>query len=170
MLEEFIQSRHLDADFAARLRSYPPGLLDELLASLQPSGNALRSLLQLLEEISRRDRLSLASLLEQEQLQAVLLREELNRKDRLRLYREVLEQLRYPELSRIRQELAGAVSELQRDCKLFPQLPKDLEGDTLEVTFSFRTPEELELIGQRCSAAAKHPALERVFRLLCGSE
>lgn len=167
-LEQYIESRQLSEEFSTRLLQYPRVEIEQLCSTLQPSANALKGLLQLVDEISKRDSTNPRTIFTAADLQQVLGQEQIPRKEKGKKYRQVLELRRYPEVAKIRKTLDDNCKQLAADCNLRLQLPKDLEGDSLSVSFSVRSPEDLLRYAKRLEAAAAHTATEKIFSVLRG--
>ena len=167
-LSEYIETRKISPELSKELRSYPQTELCQLITSIEPSANALKTYLQLINEIARRDECSVSSVFQSEELQAVLSLEQVPRKERGKRYRQILEIRRYPELAKIRQTIEENTKALSADCNFKIQLPKDLEGDSLTVSFSVRSPEDFLKFAKRLQEAATHRASSQIFSMLRG--
>ena len=168
VLEQFISEKFVDAEFADRLRRLRGGdleRLEALIVELAPSANTLREYMQLADAIVQRDSTTLANVLVEMQSQ---IQENLGRKDKQRLLREALERRRFPQRTQILEELFESQRELRRDLNLQIDYPRDLEGDQLQVSFSFRNAEDLNALSERLKVAVEHPALKRILAILRG--
>ena len=168
LLSEYIETRKISQEMSLELSSYPEPALCQLISSIEPSANALKTYLQLIKEIARRDECSVLSVFQSKELQEVLSLEQIPRKERGRRYRQLLELRRYPELAKIRQTIEKNTKALSADCNFKIQLPKDLEGDSLTVSFSVRSPEDFLKFAKRLEKAAAHSASDQIFSMLRG--
>lgn len=166
---EYIQARRVSGELRERLLGIGPedtAWLSPMLVLLRPTANFLQDILSLMDEIAARDRISLAQLAGE--LDALEPEQELGQKDRQRRLRRELERLRYPETARIEDELERCRREILADCGVRVQYPLDLEGDQLTCDLTFSSADGLREIGESLQAAARHPALHRIYDILKG--
>ena len=171
ILETYISERVQDNDFKSRLQALSiaeASMLEKLVDILSPSANMLKGLLAVADEIAIRDKQSLQMILEDQKVSMILGNEKLNRKEKAQQIRRALEQLRFPEFSKIRAEIDSLVIGLRNDYKVHLELPENLEGDRLSFVCKFRNPEELLVSAERQAALGKDPRLARIFGLMRG--
>lgn len=118
-------------------------LLVGLLRELRISLNRQREMLDWLQAIAHRERVTIAGILEDAAIRQYLSDETLDGPRKAKLIREVLKRLRYPEISAYEQYYADAVKEmpLQPPLRLIP--PPNFESPTYSLKIDFRTVEEL---------------------------
>lgn len=168
-IESYIQEKHVEGVLKARLEELLPEerqALEPLLA-LGPSANTLQEILRIAAELAVRDSQALASVLSSASA-PVISREGVGRKQKQKLIREALQDLRYPELKRLKENLELHQQKIRKDCGLKLQLPDDLEGDSLSVEVSARSSEELLKLSERFRELAEHPSTKAVFEILGG--
>lgn len=160
-----------DACLRQRLEAMSPDESDvvaSLSEILRPSANALREILRLADEVCCRDGIKLVELFASEDFVALLSRLSGNAKDKQRVVRQFLERLRYPLKARTIESLEQCKLELVRSYGIKVDYPHDCEGDSINLTISARSKEELLAIGQKLSDMSNHASLERMFLLLEG--
>jgi len=170
-IERYIEDRHLETYFASLLRSFDLQTLDlvcKLIGQLAPSGNALKGLISLADEIALRDGKSLKDIFSDEELLEILGAEKLGRKDKLARIRDYLELIRYPERSELEGRVARITRELKAEFNLKIVLPEELEGDTIEIKVSARGPDELRSIAGRIASLSESGQLKELFSILKG--
>lgn len=143
--------------------------LGHLVETLLPSANTLRETLRLSREIALRDECAIADVLTRQELREVLEQEGASRKQKQHLLLVELKRLRYPEISRISLELEKGLRELIKETGLRLELPKDLEGDTLSLTISAKSPEDFLELSKKLEILGGHLETKRIFSLLRGS-
>ncbi len=144
--------------------------LSSILEESHPSANTLRDILRLASEVAARDKISLAEVFTQESVSLLLGREGLSRKDKQRLIKKEMERLRYPERRRLEDRAQELCRELVKDTGLRMELPKDLEGGTIAVRVSERSPEGFAEIADKFNQLSQHPSCVSLFNLLNGVE
>jgi hypothetical protein len=170
-IERYIEERHLETSFGGLLRSFDLQTVDlicKLIRQLAPSGNALKGLIGLADEIALRDGKSLKDIFSDEELLEILGTEILGRKDKLARIRDYLELIRYPERSELEGKVARLTRELKAEFNLKLILPDELEGDAIEIKVSSRGPEELRGIAERITELSKSTKLRELFSILKG--
>lgn len=139
-----------------------------LVSVLEPSDNTLRAIFVVASEIATRDRKTLASVLQNREIEQILQDDLLNRKEKQRRIRSVLENQRYPLRAKLEQAVSDRVAKLRREVNLRVQPPLDLEGDCLTVTVSARSVEEILERAESLRSLAEHRATRELFSLLSG--
>ncbi len=169
-LKQYVEEKHVGGSLRERLEALGVDEQEALCAilALSPSANTLQELLRLSVEIAARDGVSLHSVLSSEELLAILEREGVNRKEKQKLLRALLEETRFPEMKKIRDSLSAHQAQLRKECGLRLSLPEDLEGDSVSLEISARSPKDLEQLAARIKQLAKHPSTKAVFDILGG--
>jgi len=171
IFEEFVNERHLDKCFLTKLESFDASVrnvLSLIMSELRPSANALSGLLDLADEIVQREKCEPSHVFLSVQFSEAMALEGLQRKEKLKKLREVLERRRFPE----RTELEDAINSLQKSLRsnynLKVKLPHELEGDSIEVLISGRCPEDFSLASDRLNGLAHSEELKMLFSILQG--
>lgn len=142
--------------------------LPQHLENLKPSENASRILSQLARQISKRDELIENDVLGQKEILDICAREKLGRKDKLKNIRAVLERQRFPEKARIEKKLICCLEKIRKEHSLKLCLPRELEGDSLDFSFSFKNPSELRELSKKMERLSEDENLEEIFDILTG--
>lgn len=171
-LSDYLRERQVEKGLSARLQALGPverGFFERLVRLLRPSANFLRDVLDLVEQIAGKERVSVAVLAAELDRAAVL--EETNRlapKDRQRELKKILERRRFPETARIESALNERQRALVKDTGLRVQYPEDLEGDSLTLELHFSSVQELHAMSGAVERLATDPRLDEIFALLKG--
>ena len=166
----YAAARRLDAGLRERLEQLEleaGDCVEELLA-LDPSANTLRDLIRLSEEICARDGIEFSALLQSPEVRAVFTRENASRKEKQKLLRAALEERRYPEVQKIRRQLEELRTSIRSECGVAIEYPQDFEGDSVSLSLSARSVEELQELAKKIEAAAAHPDMTKLFNALHG--
>ncbi len=172
-LLNFLDERQIGGTFRdelLRLQGADVVAIIRLVRALRPSENTLRDLFNVCREISARDSTPLAEIVDEPEIAAVLADEcQLGRKERKRRIDEVLNRMRYPETTRIREDLSSCVRQIAADVGLRVVVPDDLEGVTVTVSVSLASAGDAATAAERFAALSAHPKLPHLFRLLRGT-
>ncbi len=136
-----------------------------LAEELQLGENHLRDFLDWLEEIVLRDGGAIHSLLARPELRRPL-DAKLSRNDKLKAVKDVLRKLRYPQLSRLEDDLRVAVKALDLGGRVRVSFPPAFEGNEMTVEITARNVQELDENVTRLRQRITDGALQRVFDLL----
>jgi ParB family transcriptional regulator, chromosome partitioning protein len=113
-----------------------------LISPLKLGENRLREILTFLEEITKRDRLTVKEILKRPEIQAVLSHQELTPPQRADRMKKALMGLRYPRMHNIETRFEKKRKELNLPPKLSLQHQPFFEGKGLKMEFQFETVEE----------------------------
>lgn len=117
-------------------------MLIPFLSSLKLGENRLREILNLLDEIARRDRRSVGEIVQRSELQTILSREELTPSQKTDRVKKILLELRYPRLT----ELERTFEERRKDFNLPPNISlfhsPFFEGKEWRIELRFETLEQ----------------------------
>ncbi|MDD2942964.1 MAG: hypothetical protein PHC51_08380 [bacterium] len=172
VINSFILSRAVSgslAEFLSALSGDDEIAVDSIIVSLQPSANTLRDYLRMLEDITVRDRLSLGDIVRQPQLAALLEGDaSAGRKDRQGRFKRELELLRYPERSRLLQDVQSLQRQIASRYGFRVEVPEMLEGDSVKIQFSARSTEEMEKAALKLADLSRSEELSQLYQLLLG--
>jgi hypothetical protein len=158
-IRNFAAERHYAAKTVDRWLHLAPAdrkaLLD-LARELRLGEHQLGDLWEWAEEIALRDGTSIAAVLDDALLRTAG-RQQLGRNDRLKLVKEALRRLRFPELSATQERLASLVRALNLPANVRVVLPAHLEGDAIRVEIAASSPGALQVAAERLHAAAASP-------------
>lgn len=170
VIENFISEKRIEGELCARLRNLEGDsreAVSTLIEAVNPSGNTLRELLRLADEIGSRDRTSAGAVLLSPPI-AGALKTPLSRKQKQAEIRRLLEAKRYPEVAEIHRRLNQAQKDLAAATGLRVEFPPDLEGEKLTVTVAARSPGELAEAAEQLRKLAEHPATSEIYAILRG--
>ena len=137
-----------------------------VFTGLKLNSNRARELATYVDEICQRDGSSVAALLHTLGLTDLLANTALDQPQKLERVRTALRQSRYPHLSRHEQRCKDATQRLHLPVQISLRPPPHFEGQQYQVTFSFRSPQELQHYAQRLLDAASSKAVEELLKLL----
>lgn len=140
----------------------------DVIIKLSPSANTLRDLMTLLSEICARDGISLDSVIANEEVQDIWVREGVARKEKQKMLRQYLEYLRYPLKKSIADRLYGLEAQLSRKYGCSIALPPELEGDSIGFTLKARSVQELQKGLEGLADLPNDSVLVDLFELLLG--
>lgn len=138
-----------------------------IIRTLSPSSNSLRVIIDLLKDISHRDGTQVSKILS-DILFKDILSLGVSSKEKLVKLKTSLERKRYPEKYRIEQELEELVDLIKANYGIKVALPVDLEGDQLEVKFTFRTESSLLSTSERLRDLSLSTELKTLLAKLKG--
>lgn len=140
--------------------------LHVVLGDLKLGQNKLRQCLEMVEEIVRREEISVEQLFSSEEFSALRDRRHLNLQERSEQFRKMVRARRYPTLSAQERAFARARKALGLPPTVSLEPPEYFEGDRLRVSFSFRSRHELREAARKLEAAAQSEALETMLAML----
>ncbi|MBP9839340.1 MAG: hypothetical protein KBC84_11610 [Proteobacteria bacterium] len=143
--------------------------LSHLISVINPSANSLRELFSLLKQISTRDKISLSQILSTSPLSNYLENNsKLSPKDKLKKIKQELQDLRYPESAKLKNDLHELSKTLLKSHGIKLHLPEQLEGDCLTLELSFSSENQLKEQTQKLSALSGDENLTKLFAMLKG--
>ncbi len=164
----YAQQKHLCGQTLARWQGWTEedqAALLSLAEELQLGENHLRDFLDWLEEIVLRDGGTIHHLLTRPQLRRPL-EVKLSRNDKLKRVKDVLRKLRYPQLSRLEDDLRAALKALDLGGRVRVSFLPAFAGDEVTVEIKAHTVKELDESVTRLRQRITDGALQRVFDLL----
>jgi hypothetical protein len=138
----------------------------ELFTGLQPGINRAREFASAIEDMCRRDGCSAAVLLHTLGISAVLADTRLANPQKLERVRRLLHEARHPLFSAHEQRFQEAVRRLHLPASVSLRPPPYFEGQQYQVSFAFRTRQDLQQYAQRLLDAAANAALDDLLSLL----
>lgn len=151
---------------AAACRDEDQRALLGILRRVRLSNNALNEILDLLEELSLRDHVTVSELLARKEVREVMDVPRFSPTQRKENLKRRLLTMRYPLLSKRTEEVLGLLKKGKppADVRLTP--PPCLEGSSLHLSFSFGTIRELREKAEGIQALASRDEIGEVLRLL----
>lgn len=130
------------------------------LFSLVSAGlNVQRELLDLTVDISRRDGISIASLIKKDEIAGVLKSEDSSTPQKVQRLRHILKTKRYPELSKAEADYHQMVKSIQLNPRVNIQHPRFFEGTTYRVTLTIESRQQLKSLQAELDKLVRHPHL-----------
>ena len=169
-IEQYCSKHKIQGQLLAQLYSLDPSSKESLLgvlSSLRPSANTLRNILKLSGEIAKRDKKEFSDLFSKKEIQDIL-NSELGRKHKQEKITEELKLIRFPEMAKIKNEIASSINELRKEYGLRLNLPENLEGDKLRVQIEAKNADELLEKAKNLCSLSKDENLEKIFSTLKG--
>jgi hypothetical protein len=130
----------------AKMGSEDRMALHPLLSSLRLGENRLREMLTLVNENSRRERVTLRELIDRPEIQAILSQKELTPIQRTERIKRVLMGLRYPMMGRMEEEFEKKRKAFNLPSGVSLHHSPYFEGKELKIEFQFQTMEEYQII------------------------
>ena len=129
-----------------RLNNADAKALGNLLGQISTGLNIQRELLDTILDISKRDRATVADLIGNEKIQAILNNEEISVPQRVQRLRLLLKKLRYPSLRQAEEAFDQMLKSLKLNSRLQLQPPRFFEGKNYRASFSFDSREQLRML------------------------
>mgnify|MGYP004002295477 FL=1 len=130
---------------------------------LRPGANKWRDLLEWVDEISVRDKISPSNLFELPELQSILNQNDLSPNVRYDRIRQFFHFKRYPILSDLRVRLARSLDALKLDDKTKVHVQDSFESDEISIEMKFRTREEFVNQVEKLVRASDSEALDELI-------
>jgi ParB family chromosome partitioning protein len=146
-LKRYVLKEEVSRSNIRKLSALTPEDREALLSflpSLKLGENRLREVLNLLDEISRREGLTVKEILRKEDLQKILSQTDLTPSQRTERVKKVLMNLRYPRMHRREEEFEKKRRALNLPPALSLNHPLFFEGKGLKMEFQFETMEEYQ--------------------------
>jgi hypothetical protein len=141
-------------------------VLLELFTGLKPGINRVREFASAIEDMCRRDECGAAVLLHTLGISAVVADAQLADAQKLERVRRLLHAARHPLFSAHEQRFQETVRHLRLPPQVSLRPPPYFEGQQYQVSFAFRTRQELQQYAQRLLDAAANAALDDLLSLL----
>jgi len=136
---------------------------ERFFSVLRPGVNKWRDLLEWIEEISTRDKITPLDLFELPELQSTLNQNDLAPNVRYDRIRQILHSRRYPILSDLRVRLARSLDALKLDDKTKVHVQDSFESDEIRIEMKFRTREEFVNQLEKLVRASDSEALDELI-------
>lgn len=140
--------------------------LHAALGDLALGQNKLRQCVEMVEEIARRDEISIERILTSKEFTAIRDNRMLNLPERTERFRKALRERRYPALTGQEEAFERSRKELGLPTSVSLEPPEYFEGERLRVSFSFRSREELQGVAKKLEDVAKSEALGTMLAML----
>ena len=147
----------------AKMGSEDRMALPPLLSSLRLGENRLREMLTLVNENSRRERVTLRELIDRPEIQAILSQKELTPIQRTERIKRVLMGLRYPRMGRMEEEFEKKRKAFSLPPGVSLHHSPYFEGKELKIEFQFQTMEEYRSIVSSLSSLAESEEFKEIL-------
>ena len=138
---------------------------ERFFSLLRPGVNKWRDLLEWVDEISVRDKISPSNLFELTELQSILNQNDLSPNVRYDRIRQIFHSKRYPILSDLRIRLAKSLDALKLDDKTKVHVQDSFESDEIRIEMKFRTREEFVNQVEKLVRASDSEALDELISI-----
>lgn len=135
---------------------------ESFFSALRPGVNKWRELLELIDEISRRDEERPGNILERKEIQAALQNDTPTRYDKIH---RVLFQWRFPVLYDLRKDVRSALDKLKLGRGIKVNAPENFENGDIRIELKFKTPEELSALADELSNASRSDPMKDLIRV-----
>jgi ParB family chromosome partitioning protein len=165
-LQTGILENRIDLSMALELDRFDPAdgqALLELFDHLKLGLNRQRELLLLLEEISRREGISIQQLMTEKPLSHIIENSEIDRAIKRRNVRTYLRRRRFPMISEAETRYEAFVKQLKLGPNINLTPPKDFEGMTYTLTIRFENQNELKNLKEKLETIIHHPGFGKIL-------
>ena len=167
IFRSYIQDKNIRLHILSILRGSGEDSAHRLLEigrRLQLGANKLRQLFVLTIEISKRDSALPSLVLEKNGVNDIVEHAAWTDAQKWEKILAVLSRLRYPEWTGIEAEIEGAIRKMKLPDSVALAYPEFLEGDSLALTLSFRTEEELRTLSDKMAGIADSEELGKILK------
>ena len=138
---------------------------EKIFSILRPGANKWRDLLEWVDEISKRDKITPCKVFKLPELQSALNQNDLASNLRYEKIRQILYSCRYPILNDMRIRLARALDSLKLDDKTKVHVQDSFESDEIRIEVKFRTREEFVNQLEKLVRASDSESLDELIRI-----
>lgn len=131
--------------------------LGNLFGKISAGLNVQRELLETILDISKRDRSTVAELIGNEKIDAILNDSEISIPQQVQKLRLLLKRMRYPSLSQAEKSFDDTLKSLKLNSRIQLQPPRFFEGKTYRANLSFDSCEQLRLLQTELDKLIQHP-------------
>lgn len=133
--------------------------LGDLLRKISTGLNIQRELVAMITDISRRDDIPIARLVEQDDIKSLVNDAQIPSPQKAQHLRRLLKMQRYPELSRAEAQYRRTLKSLKLNPQVQLQPPPFFEGKTYRVTLTVDSRRQLKSLQLEVEKLARHPSL-----------
>ncbi|MDL2320947.1 ParB N-terminal domain-containing protein [Desulfosarcina sp. OttesenSCG-928-B08] len=149
VLQSAILENSIALPVALALNELPPDVRDPLIAFMRPLAASLsvqREVMEMILELSARDRLSVRQVIQLPEMTAILEDADTPVPQKVRKLRDLLKALRYPAITRAGKRYAEAMRALNPDPRIQIQPPRDFEAKAYHLTLSLCSRQDLDAL------------------------
>jgi len=161
-LRESILSGRLALPVALQINRLPTAdtmALGNFFDTITTGLNVQRELLDLIVDISRRDGVSVAGLVQQDDVVGILTDEATAAPQKIQLLRQLLKMKRFPTLSQAEANYRQMLKSVRLDTRVQIQPPRFFEGKSYRVTMTVESRRQLKTLQLELDKLANHPHL-----------
>jgi len=142
--------------------------VEKLFSITRPGANKWRDLLELIEEISRRDNISPEQVLSDPTTQETLADKNLTPPQKYDRVHQALQQKRYPVLSDLKKQVARALDEMKLDNKTRLKYQEAFESNEIKLELKFSNERELSQQVEKIFKALQSGSVEKLIKVITG--
>lgn len=121
--------------------------LAQLILPLQLNANEQKVVIQMLQDLAKKERLSLEEMCQRLELNSIL-NAEISPREKYKAIRERLQQSRYPRITEVNQKIEQTQKQLKEPRFVKVDLPVDLEGDALLLQAQLKSLKDIQNLNQ----------------------
>ena len=145
-------------------------IAEYFFSKTRPNANKWRDVLELVEEISRRDNISPKDILFSPTTIEILKNKDLLSSQKYDRIYQILQQKRYPVLSDLKKRVASAIDEVRFDDKTRFKYQEAFENDEMRLELKFRDERELSQQVEKIFQALQSRSIEKLITLIKDSK
>ncbi len=141
---------------------------ETFFSATRPGVNKWRDLLELVEEISRRDTISPKEVFTSPAINEILADKNLTPPQKYDRAHKTLQQSRYPVLSDLKKQVGRALDEMKLDDNTRFKFQETFESDEMKLELKFRSEKELSQQVEKIFAALQSGSAEKLIKIIRG--
>ena len=141
-------------------------LISELIIKLNLGANKIKELVNLIDEITERDKIDIERLRSDLNLDSIIKNERMTLSQKWERIVNSLRRKRFPMWSKIEKKLLRNISSLALPQNVNLSYPPYLEGDKFRIEMEFSTPDELKSVGKKLIDISKKEELSEIVKLI----
>jgi len=141
-------------------------IAEYFFSKTRPNANKWRDVLELIEEISRRDNIYPKDILSSPETIEILKNKELLPSQKYVRVHQILQQKKYPVLSDLKKQIARTLDEAKLDEKTRFKYQETFENDEMQLALKFRDEKELSCQVEKIFQALKSGSIEKLIAII----
>ena len=137
--------------------------LSVLFADLKIGLNRQRELVLLIKEIALRENITIAAVLDADDVTAILTAEDSDKSMKSRQLRAYLRQRRYPSIMKAEKNFGAHLKQLKLGKGIMLMPPREFEGSIYNLSLSFENLHELAVLRGKLDDIFEHPSLKKIL-------
>ena len=139
--------------------------IENLFSILRPGVNKGREILEMVDEICKRDQTTPEKILLSENIPSTLNDENIPLNEKYNSFHNFIKQIRYPTLTDLQQQVWKAIDDLKLDDSIKLRFPENFESNRLKMEIKFSTPQELLKYAEQLFRASDSKTLENLIKI-----